>query len=172
MTTFCHHDQAKLEPSEVLSTLLQRDSPKPSIVVVKIFANSPYLSWGVFGFPYLDVTTLAAGTSANQFSLAQVHLCRLLPFSSTQVVLPCEREDEELNVYPFLWEVLWDRSEGNHCLSDPVLLLVPPSSFSPHQEESSQTEEGPSLSLALIWLQSITWAKTQLKQELAHEWEG
>ena len=31
-----------------------------------------------------------------------------------------------------------------------------------HQEESSQTEKGPSLSLALMHLQSITWAKVQL----------
>ena len=43
VTTFCHHDQAKVESSEVLSTLCQWVSPKPSIVVVKIFANSPYL---------------------------------------------------------------------------------------------------------------------------------
>ena len=43
MTAFCCHDQAKVEPPEAFSTLHQLDSPKPSIVVVKIFANSPYL---------------------------------------------------------------------------------------------------------------------------------
>ena len=47
VTTFCHHAQAKVESSEALSTLHQWDSPKPSIVVVKIFANSPYLPWGL-----------------------------------------------------------------------------------------------------------------------------
>ena len=86
VTTFCCHNQAKVEPSEVLSTLLQQDSPKLSIVVMKIFANSPYLPWGSFGFPYLDVTTLAAGMLATQFPLLQLCLHRLLPFLSTQVV--------------------------------------------------------------------------------------
>ena len=40
--TFCYHDQAKVESSEALSTVHQQDSPKPSIVVVIIFPNSPY----------------------------------------------------------------------------------------------------------------------------------
>ena len=129
VTTFCHHYQAKVEPSEVLSTLLQWDSPKLSIVVVKIFANSPYLPQGSFSFLYLDVTTLSAGILTAQFSLTQLCLCRLLPFSSTQVVLPHEKDDEEIKVYPFLQQVLWGSSEEDHCLSDPVLLLVPPSSL-------------------------------------------
>ena len=47
VTTFCHHDKSKVESSEVLSTLHQWDSPKQSIVVVNIFANSP----GVFQLP-------------------------------------------------------------------------------------------------------------------------
>ena len=41
--TFCQSDQAKVEPSDVLSTLVQQDSPEPSVVVVKIFTNSTYL---------------------------------------------------------------------------------------------------------------------------------
>ena len=51
VTTFCHHDQVKVEPLEALSTLVQRDSLEPCVVVVKIFTNSPYLPWGSFGFP-------------------------------------------------------------------------------------------------------------------------
>ena len=113
VTTFCHHDQAKMEPSEVLSTLLHCDSPKLSIVEEKIFANAPYLPWQSFGFPYLDVTTLLVGALTTQFPFSCLHLCRLLPFSSTQVVLPCKKDDEELKVYPFLWEALWDSSEGD-----------------------------------------------------------
>ena len=53
VTTFCHHDQAKVESSEALSTKCQWDSPKPSVVVVKIFANSPYLLQGTSSFLYL-----------------------------------------------------------------------------------------------------------------------
>ena len=70
VTTFCHHDQTKVEPPKALSTLLQWNPPKLSIVLVKILAHSPYLPWGSFGFPYLDVTTLAVGMLDVQFPLA------------------------------------------------------------------------------------------------------
>ena len=168
VTTFCCHDQAKVGPSEALSTLLQWDSPKPSIVVDKIFTNSPYLPWGSFSLPYLDITTLSVGTLAAHLPLAWLCLCRLLSYSSTQVILPFEKDDKELKVYPFFPEAFWESSEEDHHLSDLVLVSVPPSSFPPHQEESSQTEEGPSLIPALMGLQSITQAKAQLKWELAH----
>ena len=62
ITTFWRSDQAKLEPSAALSTLVQQYSPKPGIVVVKVFTNSPHLPWGSFSSPYLDVTTLSVGT--------------------------------------------------------------------------------------------------------------
>ena len=47
VTTFCHHYMAKVELSEELSILCQLDSPELSIVVVKIFANSPDLPGGL-----------------------------------------------------------------------------------------------------------------------------
>ena len=80
VTTFCHHDHVKVEPLEVFSTLVQWDSPELSIVVMKIFTNSPYLPQGSFGFPYLDVTTLSVGVLTTQFPLAQLHLHRLPPY--------------------------------------------------------------------------------------------
>ena len=86
-TTFCYHDQVKVEVSEALSTLHQHVSPEPSVVVVRMFTNSPYLPQGSFGFLYLDVTTLSGGVSSTQFPLDQLHLCRLLPYSATKVVL-------------------------------------------------------------------------------------
>ena len=89
----------------------------------------------------------------------------------TQGVLPHEVEDEELKVYPILQEAFWESSEEDHCLSDPVLLSVIPFPFFLLQEESSQTEEGPSISPVLEWLQNITQVKAQFKWELAHEWE-
>ena len=67
LTTFCHHDQVKVEPLEVLSTLVQWNAPELSIVVVKIFTNSSCLPWESFGFPYPDVTILSAGASTAQF---------------------------------------------------------------------------------------------------------
>ena len=41
LTTFCHHDQAKVEVSEILPALYQHDSLEPSVVVVRMFTNSP-----------------------------------------------------------------------------------------------------------------------------------
>ena len=108
-----------------------------NVVVMKIFGNSPYLPWGPSSFLYLDITALSLGAFTTQFPLYCLYFWQLLPYSLTQVVLPHEEEDEELKVYPFLQEALWESSEEEHHLSDPVLLLVPPSPFSLHQEESS-----------------------------------
>ena len=102
VTTFSHHDKTKVEASEAVSALHQCNSPEPSVVVVRRFTNSPYLPWGSFGFLYLDVTTLFGGTSSAQFPLDWLHLCKLLPYSDTEVVLPQEGE-EGLKVYPFFW---------------------------------------------------------------------
>ena len=172
VTTFCCHDQVKVEPSGVLSTLHQWDSPKLSIVVVKIFDNSPYLPRGSSSFLYLDIPTLSLGTLTAQFPLYWLCLWQLLPYSPKQVILLCEVEDKELKLYPILQEALWESSEEDHCLLDPVLLSVTSSPFFLHQQESSQTEEGPSLRPALVQLQSVTQARAQLEWELAYEWEG
>ena len=52
VTTFCHHDQPKVEASEALSALCQHDFLEPSVVEVRSFTNSPYLPWGSLGFLY------------------------------------------------------------------------------------------------------------------------
>ena len=59
VTTFCCHDQAKVESSEILSTLCQWDSSELRIVVIKIFANSLYFPQESSSLLYLDVTTLS-----------------------------------------------------------------------------------------------------------------
>ena len=43
VTTFCHHNQARVEASEALSALHQHDLPEPSVVVVRRYTNSPYI---------------------------------------------------------------------------------------------------------------------------------
>ena len=101
VTTFCCHNQAKVEASEALSVLCQHDSLEPSVVAVRRFNNSPYLTWGSFDFLYLDVTTFSVGTSSTQFPLDQLCLCRLLPYSATEMVLPWQEGEEGLEVYPF-----------------------------------------------------------------------
>ena len=106
VNTFHHHDQAKMESSEALSSLYQQDFPELSIVVVKIFTNSPYLPQGSSSFLYLDITTLSLGTLTAQFPLDQLCLWQLLPYSPTQVILAQEAEDEGLKVYAIFQEAL------------------------------------------------------------------
>ena len=48
---YCQSDQRKLEPSDMLSTLVQWDSPDPGIVVVKIFTNMPFSPRGILAPP-------------------------------------------------------------------------------------------------------------------------
>ena len=43
VTTFCHHDQAKLEASDALSALCKCDLLEPSVVVVRRYTNTPYI---------------------------------------------------------------------------------------------------------------------------------
>ena len=50
-TTFCRSDQVKVEPLDALLTIVQWDSPKPGVVVVKVFTNLPHLLWRAFGSP-------------------------------------------------------------------------------------------------------------------------
>ena len=88
ITAFCRSDQANVEPLDALLTSVQQDSPKPGVVVVKVFTNLHHLLWESFGSPYLDVTTLSVGALTTQCPLAWLHLCRLLPYSPTQIVLP------------------------------------------------------------------------------------
>ena len=129
VTTFCHHDPSTVEASEVLSALHQCDLPKPSVVEVWRFTNSPYLPWESFGLLYLDMTNLSGNASSTQFPLDWKCLCRLLPYSTTEVVLPWEEGEEGLKVYPSFQETPWESSEEEHWMSNPILLSVP--SFPP-----------------------------------------
>ena len=58
--------------------------------------------------------------------------------SEPEVVLPCEEGGVGLKVFPHCPEVLWQSSEEEHYLSDPVSLSVPSSTLLPHQEEDTQ----------------------------------
>ena len=55
VTTFHHHNQAKMEASDALSTLCQCDLPEPSVVVVRRYTNTPHIPQGSSHLPYLDV---------------------------------------------------------------------------------------------------------------------
>ena len=43
VTTFCSHNQVKMEASEVLDTLHQCDSPEPSLFMVRRYTNTPII---------------------------------------------------------------------------------------------------------------------------------
>ena len=54
VTTFWHHDEAKVEVFKELSALHQCNMPEPSAMVVQKFTNSASLPQGSFGILYLD----------------------------------------------------------------------------------------------------------------------
>ena len=151
------------------SALHQYDLAEPSVVVVRRYTNTPYIPWGTSHFLYLDMSTLSGGASSTQFPLDWLHLHSLLPFSDTEVVLPQGEGEVALKVFPHSWEVLWQTSEEEQCLSDPVLLLVPSSTPLSHQLEGTQTEEESGFHPALQWLQDVNHSRVQLECKLGQE---
>ena len=146
VTIFCHSDQAKLEPLVMFPTLVQWDSHELAMVMMKIFTNSPYIPQGSFGLSFLDVATLLEGASTIQFPLPQLHLCQLLLYSSTQVILPKkEKEANELKITLITQQTLWESSIEEHHVSSLVLLLlpqlVPATSLITYEDRGAQTDE-------------------------------
>ena len=92
---------------------------------------------------YLDVDTLSGSAFSAQFPLDKLCLCWLIPFARSDVLLPHGEEEENLDVYPHLSEILWESSEEEHHLSNPISLSVPMSATPPHLEEDNQMEGGP-----------------------------
>ena len=137
-TIFYHSNQAKVEPAVMLSNVFQQDSPELHLVVGKIFTNLPSGPQGSLGFPYLDVTTLPMDAATTQFPLIQLHLHRLLLYSSTQVILLHEKEGDRLNIFPFLKEALLESSGEGHCLSPFYHYLFPLPPFSPIETWASR----------------------------------
>ena len=74
VTTFCSHNQVKMEASEVLTTLHQCDSPGPSVFVVRRYTNTPFIPQGTSRLLYLNVSDLPRGASSTQFPLDCLHL--------------------------------------------------------------------------------------------------
>ena len=166
MTVYCQSDQKRVDLSDALSTLVRWDYANPVMVAVKVFTNMPFFLWGSSGYPYFHVTTPYVGTTTALFPLAHLQLCRLLPYSSTQVILPWENEVDEPKVLPIIKEMLWDSPEDGHHLCTPVHLSVPTISTQSNREASSQTKEMLGLSPSLRQLQPVTQAKVQLEWEL------
>ena len=43
VTTFCSHNQVKMEASEAFATLHQCNSPEPSIFIVRMYTNTLFI---------------------------------------------------------------------------------------------------------------------------------
>ena len=82
-----------MEASITLSALHQHDSPEQSVALVRRYTKTPYTL-------YLDVSTLSRDTSSTHFPLDWLHLCRLVPFSDTEVVLLQEEGEIGLKMFP------------------------------------------------------------------------
>ena len=142
VTVFCHHMQARIEAYDALSITHQHNSCEPSMVVVRRYTNTPYIPRGMSHSLYLDMNTLSRGITSAQFPLDRLHLCWLLPFSETEVLLAIEMGGEGLRTYPHPLEFLWDSLEKDHCLSSPVSLSNPLSALTFLLEVCTQTEGG------------------------------
>ena len=112
---FCLPSQARIEACDALSTLCQHDTSELGMVVVRRYFNTPYVPRGTSHVLYLDMDTFYGGVASAQSPLDRLHLCQLLPFS----------ESEVLKTYPHLHNFLWDRSEEEHHLSNPISLSNP-----------------------------------------------
>ena len=135
------------------------------MVVMKIFINSPYFPWGSFCLSFLDVATLPEGAPTIQFPLSRLHLCQLLLYSSTQVILSKEeKEANELKITLITQETLWESFIKEHYLSSLVPLLlphsVPATSLIIYEDRGAQTNERWDFNMALKQLQVV---KSQLK---------
>ena len=133
VTTFCHHDQAKMEAPDSLSALHQCDLPEPSMVVVRRYTNTPYIPQGTSHFLYLDMSTLSGCTSSAQFPLdwllwlLYAGCCLSLRLRWSCLV----KRGVGLKVYPHSWEVLWKSPKRNtasltqfHCQSPHLLSFL------------------------------------------------
>ena len=112
------------------------------MVVVRRYSNTPYTLRGTSYALYLDVDTFSRGVASTQFPLDRLHLYWLLPFSKSEVLLPHKVGEEGLKTYPNLPEFLWDRSEEEHHLSNPISLSIPLLTLASLLEECIQTEGG------------------------------
>ena len=59
VTTFCHHDQVKMEATDALGALCQCDLQKPSVVVVRQYTNTPCIPQDTSRLLYLGISTLS-----------------------------------------------------------------------------------------------------------------
>ena len=142
-------------------TNLQQDQ---SVTVVKIFPISHYLSWGSSSF-------LLPG--CNHFFIRCINCPIPLRWALPSTAAPLFPNTSCL--------AMWSQRWGARCLSHSSVSIVGKlwggslpdrfynalgfsSAFPLYQEESSLTEEEPSLSLVLTWLQSLTLVKGQLEQ--------
>ena len=149
---------------------------QPSVAVVMArYSNTPYISWRTSHSLFLDVGTLSGGASSAQFPLDRLCLYWLIPFLQDRGAATSWRGERKAgNVPPYLPEILWESSEEEHYLSDPISLSVPnvgPSSTfrRGHQEEGMQMEGGSGYHPALKLLQDINQARAQLEYELIQE---
>ena len=72
-------------------------------------------------------------------------------------------------MYPHFPEILWESSEEEHHLSDPISLSVPLSASPPHLKEDIQIEGGSGYHPALKLLQDVNQARAQLEYEPIQE---
>ena len=164
VTIFCCSNQAKVEPSVMLLTLVQQDSHDPAVMVMKIFTNLPSLPWGSFGISFLNIATLPGGASTIWFPLSWLCLCQLFLCFSNQVILPRRRQIELSWRSPQSQQRhrgrVPSRSSVSSLMPLSLPLLVLATSLSTYKDRGLQTNEGLDFNMALKQLQVAMWAES------------
>ena len=106
VTTFCSHNQVKMEASEACTALQQCDLPESRVFMIRRYTNTPFIPWGTSQLLYLDMSDLPQGASSAQFPLDGLHLWELLPYSKTEALLPHEEGKMGYRTYPLSQKIL------------------------------------------------------------------
>ena len=147
ITAFCRTDQVKVEPSDALLTLVQWDSPKPSVIVVKVLTTLPHLLQGSFRSPYLDVTTLSVSTLTTQSHLPSCICAGCSLILSLRSSFHKRKRGAKKLPSP-CGDTVGELRRGASFVP-PLPLSVPIVSSHSNRDVSMQTKEVPSFSLTL-----------------------
>ena len=170
-TAFCRTDQGKVEPSDVLLTLDQHESPEPGVEVVKVFTNLLCLPQGSFGSPYLDITPFqwALWLPNSTYTAAFVEVAPLFFHSDCPSIWERGRWAKKLPS-PH-GDTVGDLREGASLV--PPFATVSPCHLSHFNGDvSAQTKEVLNFSLALRQLQEVTQVKAQLEWSWPLNWKS
>ena len=173
-TTFCHHNQAKMGASEtpLCPKSMQLVQAKCGCSE-EVHQHPLYISRVLLVPLSRHEHSLSRSTSSTQFPMDCLHICRLLPYSDTKVVLLL---GGGIGVVGKCFH-----TSGRFCGKAQKRSTVSLTQFccqslcwpsNPHQEEGNKAGKGLGFYPTFKHLQDINQARVQLECELAQETQG